>query len=142
MSPSHEELDMSPHARALRAIAVPMLTFLAARPLDQNDATRGLVLPVTSGALNAVGGRHAGTMATALEVAAYLALVRELEPGEEAVTHSFSASYVAPAPPQAELEATAEVVRRGRRIAFVTSRLEADGATVAIAHVTKSIRKT
>ena len=142
MSTPSQEIDMSPGERARRAIAVPILAFLDARPIDVTDATRGLELPPSSNALNAVGGWHAGALATALEVAAYLALVRDLAPNEEAITHAFTASYVAPIPPNATLEATGEVVRRGRSIAFVTSKLQADHLTVAIANVTKSIRST
>lgn len=77
-----------------------------------------------------------------LEVTAYLAIVRELEPEEEAITHDFFASYVAPIAHDAHLEAKANVVRRGGRVAFVTAELRAEGEVVATASVTKSIKRS
>jgi len=69
------DLDMSTQARARRALAVPILRFLEIAPLDEKDMTKGMSFTLTSAALNAVGGAHAGALATVLEVAAYLAIV-------------------------------------------------------------------
>src|SRR5688572_7171995 len=134
--------DMSPNARAMRALQVPLLQFLHAEPLEPSDPTRGISLTLSAPALNAVGGAHAGVLATVLEVTAYLALVRELAPNEEAITHAFFASYVAPIAADASLTSTGAVVRRGRSVAFVTAEMRAGKVVVATASVTKSIRRS
>ena len=131
---------MSTVARARRALEVPLLQFLDAEPLDESDPTRGISITLSAPALNAVGGPHAGALATVLEVTAYLALVGQLAPNEEAITHAFFASYVAPIAAGASLTSTGAVVRRGRSVAFVTSELRAGDVVVATANVTKSIR--
>src|SRR5918996_1147525 len=130
------QLDMSTQARAGRALDVPLLDFLNAAPLDERDLTQGIFVELSAPALNAVGGVHAGALATMLEVTAYLAIVRELKPEEEAITHDFFASYIARIPPDARLEARGTVVRRGGRVAFVSAEARADGSVVATASVT------
>jgi acyl-coenzyme A thioesterase PaaI-like protein len=131
---------MTTQARAKRALRVPLLQVLQARPLNEDDLTRGISLTLSPPALNAVGAAHAGTLAAVLEATAYLALVGQLTETEEAVTHTFFASYVSPIPSDAVLESTGTVVRRGRGVAFVTVEMRAGDQIVAIANVAKSIR--
>lgn len=132
---------MSTQERARRAVDVPLLKFLGVRPLDPHDLTRGIALTLSPAALNAVGAAHAGALATVLEVTAYLALVGQLASTEEAVTHSFFASYVAPVPTDAILECSGTVIRRGGSVAFVSAELRAGEHVLATATVTKSIRR-
>ena len=132
--------DTTAHARARSSLNVPILRFLDARPLDEEDLTRGLSLTVSPKALNAVGGVHAGVLASVLEVVAYLAITRDLADDEDAITHAFFASYIGPAGPGAHLEATARVIRRGKAIAFVEAEIRNGEQLVATASVTKSIR--
>lgn len=135
------ELDMSTQERARRALEVPLLQFLRAQPLDPNDLTRGLALTLSPAALNTVGAAHAGALASVLEVTAYLALVGQLASTEEAVTHAFFASYVAPVPTDARLECAGTVIRRGSGVGFVSVELRAGDHVLATASVTKSIRR-
>ncbi len=142
MSEAEIEVGMTTQDRARRALQVPLLQFLHAQPLDPDDLTRGIGLTLSPAALNAVGAVHAGALATVLEVTAYLALVGQLAAKEEAVTHAFFASYVAPVPADAILESTGTVIRRGSSVAFVTAELRAGEQVLATATVTKSIRRT
>jgi acyl-CoA thioesterase len=127
--------------RAARALAVPLLHFLGAGLIDERDPAKGILLVTTSGALNAAGWLHGGAIATVLDVAAYLAVTEALAADEEAMTHGFSASYLAGVTVGEELRATARVLRRGRHIAFIAAELRTNDRLIATATVTKSIRQ-
>jgi uncharacterized protein (TIGR00369 family) len=131
--------------RFRQALGVPMLRFLGVNAIDESDPSAGLWFLVETQALNAANVLHGGTMATVLDLAAYLALLPELGEDEEATTHTFSASYLAGATAgervEAHAEAHASVLRRGRHIAFVTSELGTVSKPLATALVTKSIRR-
>jgi uncharacterized protein (TIGR00369 family) len=127
-------------ARRLRlALDVPLLRFLGVSAVDDRDPAAGIELAQTPKALNAVDALHGGAIATVLDVAAYLALLPQLADEEEAVTHMVSLSYLARPEAGAQLKATGEVLRRGRRLAFVTAALNSDDRLLATASVTKSI---
>jgi uncharacterized protein (TIGR00369 family) len=125
--------------RFRQALEVPLLRFLEAVPEDANDPTAGLRLRVTDAALNATGVLHGGVMATLLDLAAYLGLLPALTSSEQAVTHAFAASYIAPASPGETILAKAAVLPRSRHLAFITATLNSDARTVATAWITKSI---
>jgi uncharacterized protein (TIGR00369 family) len=125
--------------RAAFALAVPLLEFLKVSPVEEENPAAGLSLAPKGNALNALGAPHAGALSTVLELAAYLAVLPELEAHEEAVTHQFSASYLARAGGEAALIAKGEVLRRTRKLAFVSVRLHQGERLLATAQVTKSI---
>lgn len=125
--------------RAAFALAVPLLEFLAVKPVDERDPASGLSFPPKGNALNALGAPHAGALSTVLELAAYMALLPQLEDHEEAVTHQFSASYIARAAGEAALIARGNVLRRTRNLAFVSVKLRQQERLLATAQVTKSI---
>jgi uncharacterized protein (TIGR00369 family) len=126
--------------RARSALAVPLLRFLDARPLDERDLTLGLSLAPEPQTLNAVRAIHAGALATMIEVAAYLAVLRDLGDEEEAITHAYSANYMSAPAQGARIEARGEVLRRGKSLAFVTVRLTAGDRLIAVSMISKSIR--
>lgn len=121
------------------ALDVPLLQFLGVSAVDDRDPAAGIELAQTPKALNAVDALHGGAIATVLDVAAYLALLPQLADDEEAVTHMVSLSYLARPDAETQLKATGEVLRRGRRLAFVTSALSCGDRLLATASVTKSI---
>ena len=125
--------------RFRRIMEVPLLRFLDVEPLTDEDSIQGLSFVVSDNALNAAGALHGGSLATVLDVAAYIALLPGLADDEEAVTHSFSAWYLRPAGKGETIEARASVVRQGARVAFVTSEMRSRDHLLAVAQVTKSI---
>jgi uncharacterized protein (TIGR00369 family) len=131
-----------PASRALRALDTPLLAFIGARPLDAKRPDFGIALSVTSDTLNAVGALHGGVISTLLDVAAYMALAPELDADEEAITHALFVSYQRGASSGDQLAVRGHVVRRSRRLAFVTAELGDDEQVLATAHVTKSIVRT
>ena len=120
---------------------MPLLRLLQARPLDANDLTRGIFVTVTPSALNAPGSLHGGAMAVLLDTTAYLGVLSELDPHEDAMTQTFFGSYLAPATAGDELFATSQLLRRARHIAFVAAELRSAERLVATATVVKSIRR-
>lgn len=121
------------------AFGQPLIQFLEAAPVDFSDPAAGLVATVTGQAVNGAGFLHGGAIAALLELAAWMALYPTLDATESATTHAFSATYVEPAQLGQEVHAVGSVIRRGRRLAFVTASMTASGRTVATALVTKSI---
>ena len=124
------------------ALSVPLLRLLGADLIDPKNPAAGTTIRVTDNALNAVDTLHAGAIATLLEITAYLALLPNLAGHEEAATHAFSASYLRAGHPGDELRCTAKVIRRSRRLAFVSAELSGGGELLATATVTKSILQT
>jgi uncharacterized protein (TIGR00369 family) len=130
---------MAQDKRFQRALAVPLLRFLGAEPADAEDPTSGINIEVTPDNVNAVNAFHGGAIATVLDVAAYLALLPELGENEEAITHALFVNYLSAGAIGDCPRATARVVRKGRRIAFVASELRAGERLIATAQVTKSV---
>ena len=120
---------------------MPLLRFVEATAIDDDDPQAGIHLEVTARALNAVGVLHGGVVSTLLDVAAYLALVPELASDEEAITHALFVSYQQGAKTADRVVAVGRVRRRGRQLAFVDSELSRNGQLLAAAQVTKSILK-
>jgi acyl-coenzyme A thioesterase PaaI-like protein len=125
--------------RVANALGVPLLRFLDVSAVNPQDPRAGVSLAPAVNVLNAVDLPHAGAISTVLEIAAYLALVPDLSPDEEAVSHALFVSYVARAKGATPLMASGQVVRRTRSLAFVTAALNQDGRLLATANVTKSI---
>jgi uncharacterized protein (TIGR00369 family) len=125
-----------------RALSVPLLKLLDASLINAEDPAAGVAMRVTERALNAVDTLHAGVIATLLEITAYLALLPSLGSDEEAATHAFSASYLRAGHLGDVLRCTATVIRRSRRLAFVSAELAGNGELLATASVTKSILRS
>jgi acyl-coenzyme A thioesterase PaaI-like protein len=125
--------------RAAQAMAVPLQHALGARLLDPADPTVGVVFRVSGLALNGAGGVHSGALAGVLELAAYLALLPELEPEEHAVTHATATQLIAAARDGEEVEVTGTVERRTRRIAFLSVTAAVGDRLVATGQITKTV---
>jgi uncharacterized protein (TIGR00369 family) len=125
--------------RLARALEVPLLTFLGAQAENPRDPTAGLSLVITEHALNAASVLHGGVIATMLDLAAYLTVLPTLGRSEQAVTHAFSASYLAAATPGERVVARGALLRRTRQLAFVSVSMTTADRLLAVASVTKSI---
>ncbi len=126
-------------ARVQGVLDVPLHRFLGMRLRHPERPEDGLVIPVGDAATNNAGVLHGGVATALLDVACYLALLPHLSAEENAVTHDASSSLMRAVPQDAELEVVADVVRRGRSLAFLQARALVGGKPVAIGNVTKSI---
>jgi uncharacterized protein (TIGR00369 family) len=128
--------------RAQRALEVPLLRFLNAALADPVEGAWSIVLVPGPSALNALNALHGGVIATLLDVAAYLAVLPQLAEGEDTVTVAFAASYVAAAGPNDELRGSGCLIRRSRHLAFASAELRSESGLLALASVTKAIRRS
>jgi uncharacterized protein (TIGR00369 family) len=122
-----------------RVLDLPLITFLGARAEDPDDPSAGLSMVITDNALNAAGVLHGGAIATVLDLAAYLAVLPTLGDSEQAVTHSFFASYLSATGAGETVVAKGSVLRRSRHLAFTSVSMTSRDRLVATAEVTKSI---
>ncbi|MNT61416.1 Thioesterase superfamily protein [compost metagenome] len=89
----------------------------------------------------AFGGLHAGVLYSLMEATCLFSLLDSLDSSEHAVTHDLHASVMRPVPAGTRCELTAQVIRRGRMLAFIEAKAEVGGKVVAAVRVTKSIVK-
>jgi uncharacterized protein (TIGR00369 family) len=87
---------------------------------------------------------HAGLLHGLVEATCYLALLPMLEDDEHAATTDLHVSVVRAAPRGARIALRAEVLRKGRSMAFMrceAQTAEGGAGTIAVATVTKAIGK-
>ncbi len=107
-------------------------------PQDLPDGTVRLEIDADSSFTNEVGVIHGGVAMMLLDGAMGRCAVRSLKDGEWCATVQLSILFMAAA--EGRLAATAHVVRRGKKIAFLEGEcVREDGVIVAKAHGTWSI---
>lgn len=131
----HEVAEGNAHA----ALDTALLRFLGATLSRAEDGGYSLEITLGDSSLNGVGTLHAGAISMLLEVAAYLAVITHLEEDEQAVTHASSVCYLAAARAGEHLHASGTLLRRTRRLAFLSAELRGAQTLIATASVTKSI---
>jgi uncharacterized protein (TIGR00369 family) len=125
--------------RIAAVLDIPLHRFLGVELIDAASPQSGITFPVGDAAINNADVLHGGIVTALLDVACYLALVPDLGPDENAVTHDVSASLMRPVPRDAQVHVVGEVVRRGRSIVFLRAQATVDGAVVATGQVTKTM---
>ena len=125
--------------RAAAALDVPLLSFLGASLLDEENPAAGIAFVAGEHSVNAVDFLRGGAISAILDVAAYLSLLPDLDDEEEAITHALFVSYLAAVKVATSLVASGRVLRRGKRLAFVAAELRDRDRLVATAQVTKSV---
>lgn len=126
-------------ARAAAVLAIPLHRFLGLALADEDDPSAGVLLSVTEPSLNQADLLHGGVVTALLDVAAFLALAPDLAAHEHAVTHELSVQLLRPVPAGALLLLRGEVLRRGRRVAFLRAMAHQGTVLVAAAQVTKTV---
>jgi uncharacterized protein (TIGR00369 family) len=126
-------------ARVQGVLDVPLHRWLGLSLADPADPRAGLVLPVGPNAANNAGRLHGGIVAAVLDVAGYLRLLPELDEGTDAVTHDASCSLLRPVGEGSTVLLRADLLHRGRTLAFLRSEATVEGTVVAFGQVTKSL---
>ncbi len=126
-------------SRVQAVLAIPLHRFVGLQLADVDDPAAGVVLEVTGQSLNQADLLHGGIVTALLDVASYLALAPLLEPGEHAVTHDLSVQLLRPVEAGARLHLRGEVLRRGRKVAFLRADAWNADVRVAAAQVTKTV---
>ena len=129
-----------PHPDRVAAVLdIALHRFLGIELADPQRPAAGITLDVGEAALNNAGVLHGGIVTALLDVACYLALLEQLGPDENAVTHDLSVSLMRPVSRGSQVLLAGQVVRRGRSIAFLRAEATVDGAVVASGQVTKTL---
>jgi uncharacterized protein (TIGR00369 family) len=131
--------DPAVRARIEAVLDIALHRFLRVALLDPAEPARGICFPVEEAALNNAGVLHGGVVTALLDVACYLALLPDLGPHENAVTHDVTASLMRAVPQGAQVQVRGSVVRRGRSIVFLRAEATVEGAVVAAGQVTKTL---
>lgn len=112
---------------------------LGAKLLDPADPAAGLCFPITGLACTPLGTMHGGALSSIMEATAVLAILPALSPAEHAVTHAYATQFLSAASEDETVEVRGTLLRRGRRLAFVSVTADVQGKIVAQAQITKSI---
>jgi len=119
--------------------SAPLHRMLGLRPADPDDPAAGVELDVGPEALNPAGVLHGAVAPLMMDVACYLAIQPQLEPGANAVTVSIASSLLAAVPPGATVRAQGRVERRGRTLAHLAATAHDGDRLVATAQVVKAL---
>ena len=127
--------------RVQGVLDIPFHRWLGIRLADPANPPAGIVLPVAGPALNNVALLHGGIVGALLDVAAYLRLLPQLAPDENAVTHDATTSLLRSVAEGAEVHLRGTLVRKARSVVFLRAEATVDGAVVAMAQVTKTLHR-
>ncbi len=106
---------------------------------DASDGRAHLSFLVRDSMLTPGSSLHAGYLYTVCDFAAYVALMGQLAADEGAVTHDLHVSLMRAARPGERVDVCADVVRRGRTIAFLDVQAFCGDRLIASARATKSL---
>ena len=101
--------------------------------------TAGVELDAHDAALNPSRVLHGAVAPLMMDVACYLAVMAELEPGAGAVTVSIASSLLAAVPAGATVRARGRIDRRGRALAHLSATVHDGDRLVATAQVVKAL---
>jgi uncharacterized protein (TIGR00369 family) len=120
-------------------LAVPLHRTLGLRLIDPDDAAAGVELDVRGAALNPSRVLHGAVAPLMMDVACYLAVMAELQPGANAVTVSIASSLLTAVPAGATVRAHGRIDRRGRGLAHLSATVHDGERLVATAQVVKAL---
>ncbi len=120
-------------------LAVPLHHTLGLRLIDPEAMAAGVEIDVGAAAMNPSRVLHGAVAPLMMDVACYLAVMAELEPGANAVTVSIASSLLAAVPEGATVQARGQIDRRGRGLAHLSATVHDGDRLVATAQVVKAL---
>lgn len=120
-------------------LAVPLHRMLGLRLADPADPAAGVEIDVGPNAVNPSGVLHGSVAPLLMDVACYLAIFPQLQPGANAVTASIATSLLAAVPEGATVRARGRVERRGRTLAHLGATVHDGDRLVATGQVVKAV---
>jgi uncharacterized protein (TIGR00369 family) len=119
--------------------AHPYHAYLGLKQFQSDNGQGRLELQVAEQHINPAGALHGGIIYSVLDVVAYIALLNQLPPTQEAVTHDIHISVMRAAKLGDQLEFSATVEKLGKNLAFIQVQASSNGKLIATARVTKSL---
>lgn len=120
-------------------LAVPLHRTLGLRLIDADEPAAGVEIDARASALNPSGVLHGAVAPLLMDVACYLAVMAELEPGANAVTVSIASSLLAAVPGGATVRARGRVDRRGHSLAHLSATVHDGERLVATGQIVKAL---
>ena len=117
----------------------PLHRYMGVEKIHAAQGKATIELTVNENSVNPLGMFHGGVVYTLLDMGCYSALVSELPDHEGAATHDIHVSVMSAAKLGERVTVTAQVLKRGRNVAFMEAQLHGGGKLLARATVTKSI---
>lgn len=117
---------------------LPYHRFMGMEIVDIGDGCCSIRLPIAENILNPCGAVHGGVLYSICDVAAYLAVTSLLPVEKLAVTAEFNVSILS-AVRTGIMNIYAAVLKYGKRLCVIESRVIQESDMVAIARITKSI---
>lgn len=124
-------------ARAV--LELPFHKYLGIELIDAERPELGIELTVDEHVLNAVGVLHGGVFPACLDVAAYLAVLPRLRPGQHATTVSATSSIMRSARAGDRVRFVGTALRTGSTLAFAAAEAIRDDQVIASCQLTKAI---
>lgn len=119
--------------------AQPLHRVLGIGTITAADGRARFDMTVGAHSANPRGALHGGVIYALCDVAAYAALLSLLADDEDAVTHDLHVSLLRPAQTGERVQFSAQVLRRGRSLAFIDAQALRGDTVLASARVTKSL---
>lgn len=119
--------------------AHPYHAYLGLNQFQSDNGQGSLQLQVAEQHINPAGALHGGIIYSVLDVVAYVALLSQLPPTQEAVTHDIHISVMRAAKLGDHLEFSASIEKLGKSLAFIKAKASSNGKLIATARVTKSL---
>ena len=117
----------------------PLHQLMGVRSIHGADGRSSIEVEVGPDMVNAAGMFHGGIVYTLCDMACYVALLGELEEGENAATHDLHVSLMRAAQIGDTVRFTGRILRRGRSVAFLESEAHCGDQLLARATVTKTV---
>jgi len=118
---------------------LPLHQYFGIKSIEATDGRSVVTLEVGPSIINPAGMLHGGVIYALCDVAAYTALLSILAVEQEAVTHDIHVSVLRPVDEGKKIRIEAQVIKRGKSIAFIDSKATVEGIIFATARITKTI---
>ncbi|SHL29828.1 uncharacterized domain 1-containing protein [Desulfatibacillum alkenivorans DSM 16219] len=125
--------------RLREVISNPLHVFLGVTDIQSENGCGEIILTINKNVINPQGTLHGGIIYTLSDVCAYAGLLSLLDDDTEAVTHDIQVSVMRSAMLGDEIRFKSEVIKRGRSICFLQTKVTLGEKIIATAKITKSL---
>jgi uncharacterized protein (TIGR00369 family) len=122
-------------------MSAPLHSFFGMDSIHTENGHARMSIELHEHLLDALGAFHAGALYGISDICAYGALASVIPRDIEAVTHDIHVSVVRPAKAGDRVDFEAEVIKLGKRLAFMNVDARVRGELISSARVTKSLLK-
>ncbi len=127
------------NSRLEQVIHHPLQQHLGVTHIDSDDGKGSFTIEVSENVVNPAGVFHGGVLYMLADVCSYAGLLTKLNPDQEAVTHDIHVSVLRAANKGDQVKFDSQVLKLGKRIAFIDVTVTSNDHLLATARVTKSI---